>query len=121
MTDRSARWRRPSGPRCTPGIVLDFSHGSAADLDFGVVWYAKRLGWDGGQTEIDQLVSDWDYFVHGETPIDYPDEEDFHISYRDALLTACEDAVDWLNDQADEDGLYYLIDDNSLYCVPLED
>lgn len=98
------------------GIVLDFSHGSAADLDLAVVWYAKKMGWDGGQTDISQLVSDWDYYTHGETPIDYRDEEDFHISYQEALTFACEDAVEWLNDNiAGDDHHYYVIDDNSLY------
>lgn len=105
----------------TYGIVLDFSHGSAADLDFGVVWYAYRLGWDGGQTDIGQLSRDWSYFENGETPIDYRDEEDFHISYQEALTFACDDAVDWLNEQSDDDGSYYLIDDNSLYYWPTED
>ena len=99
----------------TPGIVLDFSHGSARDLDFAVVWYAHRLGWDGGQTDIGQLSRDWSYYENGWTPIDYSDEEDFHFSYQEALTFACDDAVEWLNSNRVDDYHYYEIDDNSLY------
>ena len=105
----------------TYGIVIDCSHLSAADLDRRILEFAASLGWTGGSNDLDQLFSDWDYYTHGETPIDYRDEEDFHISYRDALLTACEDAVDLLNDVFAETGSYYCIDDNSLYYWPVED
>ena len=99
----------------TQGIVLDLSHGSAADLDFAVVWYAHKLGWDGGAHFIDQIVKDWDHWERGETPEDYTDEEDFIISFREALHFACDDAVEWLNSNRVDDYHYYEIDDNSLY------
>lgn len=101
-----------------PGIVLDFSHGSAADLDLAVVWYAKKLGWDGGQTDINLLIDDYDFYINGiydTLPDEYDDEEDFIISFREALHFACDDAVEWLNSNRVDDYHYYEIDDNSLY------
>lgn len=107
------------------GIVLDFSHLSATDLDFAVIWYAHKLGWDGGQNDIPMIAKDWDYYENGETPDDYIDmahadgreydEEDFLISFPEALHFACDDAVEWLNSNRVDDYHYYEIDDNSLY------
>lgn len=99
----------------THGIVLDFSHGTSAELDFAIVWYAHKLGWNGGVNDINQIVADWDDWEYGRTPSDYSDEEDFIISFREALGMACDDAVDWLNKTVAEDDSYYMIDDNSLY------
>lgn len=102
----------------TPGIVLDLSHGSATDLDLAVVWYAKRLGWDGGQTDINLLLDDYDFYINGfyaKLPDGYTDIEDFIISFREALTFACDDAVEWLNSNRVDDYHYYEIDDNSLY------
>lgn len=98
-----------------PGIVLDLSHGSAADLDLAVIWYAKQMGWDGGQNDIGQLLDDYDFYTDGRTPDDYTDEEDFIFSFREALTFACDDAVEWLNDNRQDDDHFYVIDDNSLY------
>lgn len=100
----------------TPGIVIDCSHLSAADLDCRVVEFAASLGWTGGVNDLDLLFSDWDDYNRGVIPPDYSDEEDFIISYREALAFACDDAVEWLNDEMmGPEGVYWTIDDNSLY------
>jgi hypothetical protein len=99
----------------TPDIVLDFSHGSARDLDFAIVWYAHRIGWDGGSCDIPTLARDWAYYEDGEIPPNYYEEEDFFTLFQDALAFACDDAVEWLNSNCVDDDHYYSIDDNSLF------
>ena len=103
------------------GIVIDCSHLSAADLDYRVINMAHKLGWDGGDTDIQQINNDWYHFVNYSIPVNYDDEEDFHISYREALSFACDDAVEWLNETVADTGSFYLIDDNSLYYESVED
>ena len=104
----------------TPGILIDCSHFSAYWLNMEIIKFAERLGWTGGPAynNMDQIHADWDHYLYGTLPEDWPEELDpdaFVFDYQEALDFACDDAVDWLNDDIAEYGCYFYIDDNSLY------
>ena len=102
------------------GIVIDCSHFSAYWLNKEIIDYARRWGWDGGPAynNMDQIDADWDHYVKGTLPADWPEELDpdaFFFDYQEALDFAADDAVAWLNEEIARGGCYFTIDDNSLY------
>ena len=99
-----------------PGCYIDCSHLSASDLDYRVISFAAQLGWTGDKNDLAMLEADWVAYSKGDAPQDYTDEEDFFISYQEALAYACDDAVLWLNENKfGPENVYWAIDDNSLY------
>lgn len=104
----------------TPGILIDCSHFSAYWLNMEIIKFAERLGWTGGPAynNMDQIHADWDHYIKGTVPDDWPEELDpdaFVFDYQEALDFAADDAVAWLNDDIAAEGHWFTIDDNSLY------
>lgn len=100
-----------------PGCYIDGSHWSPYEFDMEVLKFAEKLGWNGGANILEVIHHDWQYYREGVKPADwFGDEEDFIYEYRESLDFACEDAVNWLNDNKfGPDNVYWTVDDNSLY------
>lgn len=77
-------------------IVLDYSHGSAIDLDVAIVRYAHSRGYGGFD----------EHLIEHDT-----DKED----YAEALQWESDSAIMWLNDNVADHGSYFVIEDNSLF------
>jgi len=93
------------------GCYVDGIAFSADYLSAVILRFAKELGWDGGQWEISEIL---DAYVSGER-----DAEGICVA-SEPLYDASEDAVQWMNDQRDDD-LVWMVADNSLYLTNVED
>ena len=74
-------------------IILDRSHFSGTDLDRDIVTYAE-----------------WNYLYRIQD--NEPEMDD-----SEAWQFIADDAMDWMNTVEEENGQYYMIDDNSLYLA----
>jgi len=93
------------------GCYVDGIAFSSDYLSATIVRFATELGWDGGQWEVSEIL---DAYVSGER-----DAEGICVA-SEPLYDASEDAVDWLNEQRDDD-LVWMVADNSLYLTNVED
>jgi hypothetical protein len=104
------------------GCVIDMNHFSAMDFNQEIVYYARQLGWDGGQTDLSHLDSDFIHIINGTVPEDFDGTfGEFEYEYSEMIFFTADNALAWLNDKIAHDDHYFTIDDNSLYYWKVDD
>ena len=94
------------------GCIIDASHFSALYLDVRVVDFAAGKGFPLSD-------EDWQTYGHAADVTSGAMEGSLATGARARVYWIAEDALAWLNDQADE-GYSYYVEDNSLYLHQYE-
>jgi len=86
-----------------PGVYIDDSASSAEDLDKDIIAFAEEYGFQLTPADRDELLD--------------TESEDYY----QILTEIADSAVEWLNDHNQDETVYWLVEDNSLFLGKLED
>lgn len=94
------------------GCYIDGSHWSSFDFAVAVIDFAVDRGFE---IDMETYRADLEWLKSEE------DDEDKYLDIVDALDWTYQDALDYLNDTTRDPGLYWNVEDQSLFLEELDD